>query len=79
MGCFVAVFFRAVFMKTLKTFKATITIDAREHSLIQVFHKNGASGHSVRLLPVGDVQCVYTNGTGWLLERKSAQDFEASR
>ena len=78
MACVVAGLSCGVFMKTFKTFEATVTIDAREHSLIQVFHKNGASGHIVRLLPVGDVQCVYTNGTGWLLERKSAQDFEAS-
>ena len=62
----------------MKSFKAIVTIDAREHSLIQTLNEKGASGHIVRSLPVGDVQCTYTDGTGWLLERKTAFDFAAS-
>ena len=62
----------------MKVFDATVTIDPREHSLIKFFREKGASGHIVRCLPLGDVQCIYADGSGWLLERKSAWDFEAS-
>ena len=62
----------------MQVFDATVTIDARERSLIQIFHKQGASGQIVRSLPLGDVQCTYADGTGWLLERKTALDFAAS-
>ena len=63
---------------SMQVFDATVTIDAREHALIQIFHKQGASGQIVRSLPLGDVQCTYADGTGWLLERKTALDFAAS-
>ena len=62
----------------MTVFDATVTIDSREHSLIEIFREKGASGYIVRSLPLGDVQCTYADGTGWLLERKSAWDFEAS-
>ena len=62
----------------MQVFDATVTIDARERSLIQTFHEQGASGQIVRSLPLGDVQCTYADGTGWLLERKTALDFAAS-
>ena len=62
----------------MQVFDATVTIDSRERSLIQTFHEQGASGQIVRSLPLGDVQCTYADGTGWLLERKTACDFEAS-
>ena len=65
-------------LPNMKVFDADVTIDAREHSLIQIFNEKGASGHIVRSLPLGDVQCIYADGTGWLLERKTAWDFEAS-
>ena len=64
--------------KFMKAYKAIVTIDAREHSLIQIFNEKGATGHIVRSLPLGDVQCTYADGIGWLLERKTACDFEAS-
>ena len=57
---------------------ATVTIDIRERCLIRTFHEQGASGQIIRSLPLGDVQCTYADGTGWLLERKTALDFAAS-
>ena len=65
-------------LEYMQVFDATVTIDARERSLIQTFHEQGASGQIVRSLPLGDVQCTYADGTGWLLERKTALDFAAS-
>ena len=63
----------------MKVFDADVTIDARERSLIQIFGEKGAEGHIVESLSLGDVQCIYAaDGTGWLLERKTASDFEAS-
>ena len=62
----------------MKVFDANVTIDARERSLMQIFDENGVEGHIVEFLPLGDVQCIYTDGADWLLERKTASDFEAS-
>ena len=62
----------------MKVFDANVTIDARERSLIQIFGEKGAEGHIVESLSLGDVQCIYADKTGWLLERKTASDFEAS-
>ena len=70
--CFIA------FAESMEAFDAAVTIDAREHSLIELFKEHGFSGHIVRPLPLGTVQCTYADGTGWLLERKTAWDFEAS-
>ena len=62
----------------MTTFDANVTVDKREYLLIETFQEKGASGHIVRSLPLGDVQCTYNDGTGWLLERKTAFDFAAS-
>ena len=64
--------------ESMKVFDATVTIDSRERSLIRIFHEQGASGQIIRSLPLGDVQCTYACGSGWLLERKTALDFAAS-
>lgn len=62
----------------MQVFDATVTIDTRERALIRSLDEHGASGYIVRSLPLGDVQCTYYDGTGWLLERKTAHDFAAS-
>ena len=64
--CFIA------FAESMEAFDAAVTIDAREHSLIELFKEHGFSGHIVRPLPLGTVQCTYADGTGWLLERRTA-------
>ena len=57
---------------------AEVTIDVREKKLIEIFNAK-ADGHHVRALPVGDVQVDYSSGRpGWVAERKSAPDLQAS-
>ena len=46
-------------------------VDARERHLAALF---GDSAVTVVTLDVGDVRCEYTDGTSWILERKTAID-----
>ena len=75
---FSSIVFPCVSVFCMESVDALITIDFREHDLIETFRDNGASGQLVKCLPLADVQCDYANGTGWLLERKTAFDFAAS-
>ena len=62
----------------LLEFDAEVCVDVREKALINEFRRHGAEGFKIQELPVGDVSCTYRSGHGWLIERKSCQDFVAS-
>ena len=46
-----------------------LIIDARERKLIKLF---AAEQISVETLDVGDILCKYSDGSGWIAERKTA-------
>ena len=46
-----------------------LIIDARERKLIRLF---AAEQISVATLDVGDILCKYSDGSGWIAERKTA-------
>ena len=46
-----------------------LIIDARERKLIKQF---AADQISVETLDVGDILCKYSDGSGWIAERKTA-------
>ena len=50
-------------------------IDARERHLAALF---GDGAVAVMTLDAGDVRCEYTDGTSWILERKTATDLAKS-
>ncbi len=55
-----------------------VVVDAREHSLIELF-KTHAEGYEVAPLPVGDIMVEYNNSNrGWICERKTGADAAAS-
>ena len=59
-------------------FDAEVCVDVRENALIEEFRRHGATGFKIQALPIGDVSCTYRGGHGWLLERKTCEDFVAS-
>ena len=58
-------------MAQVPNYSYSLTIDARERQLTALF---GAGSVQVRTLPVGDVQCDYSDGSTWLMERKTVMD-----
>ena len=55
-----------------------VVVDAREHSLIELF-KTHAEGYEIETLPVGDFMVEYDNSNrGWICERKTGADAAAS-
>ena len=53
----------------------SLCLDCREKRLIAAF---GDVPFQVKQLPVGDIICEYPQGTGWVAERKTANDLAKS-